>query len=495
MEHTTLPLELVFDRNEPDWDTRHHIPSSQSLLRSQSHDMVGGPAAFGKHSLRSRASLLLCRSQADDYEVPSLNAFAMERQFKVERQQIQEKLLNPHPPLSQNKAKLRGARQHSLLRGKQAATRIEKSVRPGAPLQRSIAVIDADDDETSILTEEVMMAPSNRGFASVNDSRAGPTVFQGCLGLETSSQCVAPSLRTIAVREVDDEDDEISFLTEEVMMAPSNRGFASVNDSRAGPTVFQGCLGLETSSQCVAPSLRTIAVREVDDEDDEISFLTEEVMMAPSNRDFALVNGSRADPTGLQRCLGLEPSGRRSAPFLRAIAVIEVDDEDEVSIPPLRKRPPRDAIETSCLNAESPTSVMDGANYSRVAEEPDWEGTDLEFIALQRELKALNRWNVVNRSFTEQHRKCVRFAHPLVTSVKLRPFTKPEDLSLLFFDQGELTQLEADRNNSIPEEEFECIATPAGKPFQISISFPSRRLPRRDMQQQPPRLGSDMIHI
>ena len=434
MEHTTLPLELVFDRNEPDWDTRHHIPSSQSLLRSQSHDMVGGPAAFGKHSLRSRASLLLCRSQADDYEVPSLNAFAMERQFKVERQQIQEKLLNPHPPLSQNKAKLRGARQHSLLRGKQAATRIEKSVRPGAPLQRSIAVID-------------------------------------------------------------DEDDEISFLTEEVMMAPSNRGFASVNDSRAGSTVFQGCLGLETSSQCVAPSLRTIAVREVDDEDDEISFLTEEVMMAPSNRDFALVNGSRADPTGLQRCLGLEPSGRRSAPFLRAIAVIEVDDEDEVSIPPLRKRPPRDAIETSCLNAESPTSVMDGANYSRVAEEPDWEGTDLEFIALQRELKALNRWNVVNRSFTEQHRKCVRCAHPLVTSVKLRPFTKPEDLSLLFFDQGELTQLEADRNNSIPEEEFECIATPAGKPFQISISFPSRRLPRRDMQQQPPRLGSDMIHI
>ena len=430
LEHTTLPLELVFDRNEPDWDTRHHIPSSQSLLRSQSHDMVGGPAAFGKHSLRSRASLLLCRSQADDYEVPSLNAFAMERQFKVERQQIQEKLLNPHPPLSQNKAKLRGARQHSLLRGKQAATRIEKSVRPGAPLQRSIAVID-------------------------------------------------------------DEDDEISFLTEEVMMAPSNRGFASVNDSRAGPTVFQGCLGLETSSQCVAPSLRTIAVREVDDEDDEISFLTEEVMMAPSNRDFALVNGSRADPTGLQRCLGLEPSGRRSAPFLRAIAVIEVDDEDEVSIPPLRKRPPRDAIETSCLNAESPTSVMDGANYSRVAEEPDWEGTDLEFIALQRELKAHNRWNVANRSFTEQHRKCVRFAHPLVTSLKLRPFTKPEDLSLLFFDQGELRQLEADRNNSIPEEEFECIAAPAGKPFQISISFPSRRLPRRDMQQQPPRLGSD----
>ena len=255
------------------------------------------------------------------------------------------------------------------------------------------------------------------------------------------------------------------------------------------------CLGLETSSRCAASSLRTIAVREVDDDDDEISFLTEEVMMAPSNRDFALVNGSRADPTGLQRCLGLEPSGRRSAPFLRAIAVIEVDDEDEVSIPPLRKRPPRDAIETSCLNAESPTSVMDGANYSRVAEEPDWEGTDLEFIALQRELKALNRWNVVNRSFTEQHRKCVRFAHPLVTSVKLRPFTKPEDLSLLFFDQGELTQLEADRNNSIPEEEFECIATPAGKPFQISISFPSRRLPRRDMQQQPPRLGSDMIHI
>ena len=454
--------KLVFDRNEPDWDNTmsswHRTPSSQPLRRSRSHDMCVDPATFGDEqiSLRSRASLLLCRSQMPDkYEVPSLNAFAMERQFKVERQQMKEKLLNP---LSRDEANLRGARQQSLLRVKQATrnekpSRIEKSVRPVAPPLRTIAVaeVDFDDDEDiSFLTEEAMMPHFNRGLLvpAVNDSRTDPTPYQGRLALE---KLVDPFLRA----------------------HHSNRGLLvpAVKDSRTD-TPYHGCLALEN---LVDPFLRApIAVIEVNDSDDEISFLSEEVMVAPSDRGCAPANVSRADPTGFQGCLGtslLYPPIRDATP--------------------LRKRPPRqDAIGIACLknNAESPTSVMNGPNYNSCVD-PDWEGK------FQRELKR----SVANRSSIseQQHGKCVRFAHPLVTSLKFRPFTKPEDLPLLFFDQDDLDQLEADRNDRIPEEEFECIATPAGQRFQVSVSFPRRlsRRERQERQQLQPRPSPFMIDI
>ena len=516
--HIALPPELVFDRNEPDWDeiVSHRTPASQPLLRSESQEMWGGSVTSRKKLLRSRASLLLCRSQTD---VPSLNAFATERQFKAEKQQVKEKLssldafvmeqfkverqqqkekipsLDPFvmeqfkverrqvkeklPSLDafvmerQQKAEMREIQQkvinsltqHSLLqREKQAtrngkATRIEKSVRPGTHSKRSTTVVDVNDDDddhdkiSTLREDAMMMPPSNRGCAPVNGRRA-----QGGLGLKKSRRRAAPS---IAVIEVDDIDDDISFLTEEVMMATSNRVFDLMNGRRADPIGLQSCLGLAISGRRAASFLRTIAVIEEEDEDTTIS---EEVMTCPSNRGDAPVNDSCSDLTGFHGFLGLSLYPLTCGPT-----------------------PPR-KIGTSGLNAESPTSVMVGANYPRFAEVPGWEDPDLELMAFQREVKALKRWKAGKRSFTGQPRKCVRFAHPIVTSQKNRPFTEPEDLPLLFFDQDDLEQLETDRNNSIPEEEFECVATPAGK--KVSVSFP-RRLSRKEVQQR----QLDTVHM
>lgn len=68
----------------------------------------------------------------------------------------------------------------------------------------------------------------------------------------------------------------------------------------------------------------------------------------------------------------------------------------------------------------------------------------------------------------------VTFSQPLVTSIMHRPYTNPEDLSNLFFDQDELDVLEAERLSQISEEQIECVATKIRDDFLVSVSFPRR---------------------
>ena len=68
-------------------------------------------------------------------------------------------------------------------------------------------------------------------------------------------------------------------------------------------------------------------------------------------------------------------------------------------------------------------------------------------------------------------RKRVMFADPVVTAVRVRPLTDAKDVSNLFFDPGELDILSNDRANRVPDEQFECVATPTG---QVSVFVPKK---------------------
>ena len=78
----------------------------------------------------------------------------------------------------------------------------------------------------------------------------------------------------------------------------------------------------------------------------------------------------------------------------------------------------------------------------------------------------------------------VRFAHPIVTAVKHRPYTAPEDLPKLYFGEEELRILEEDRANRIIEEQVELVVAPnVADRLLVSVCFP-RRLSRAELQRQ-----------
>lgn len=79
----------------------------------------------------------------------------------------------------------------------------------------------------------------------------------------------------------------------------------------------------------------------------------------------------------------------------------------------------------------------------------------------------------------------VNFSDPLVTLTKHRPYTDPEDIPRLFFDQDELDTLEADRRGRLAEDQIECVANRLRDDILVSISFPNpKRLSRRELQQK-----------
>jgi hypothetical protein len=102
---------------------------------------------------------------------------------------------------------------------------------------------------------------------------------------------------------------------------------------------------------------------------------------------------------------------------------------------------------------------------------------------LQRELESLKRFSTLSSPIVPEESRCVvHFAHPLVTAVKQRPKTLPEEVSELFFDQDELIMLHEEREAQIFEEQVECIAMPSesNDELSISVSFPiTRVLPKQ----------------
>lgn len=76
---------------------------------------------------------------------------------------------------------------------------------------------------------------------------------------------------------------------------------------------------------------------------------------------------------------------------------------------------------------------------------------------------------------TKHHiKKSVRFTKPLVTSQYFRPKTRPEDVSMLYFDEDELEILEEDRETT-SRDQFEMIAQELSENrLRISIAYQNR---------------------
>ena len=109
----------------------------------------------------------------------------------------------------------------------------------------------------------------------------------------------------------------------------------------------------------------------------------------------------------------------------------------------------------------------------------------LQVVRLKRELKKLRNDPDSRRSFEPNNektegslqRKRVRFAEELVTDVRERPFTEPEEMDKLYFVNGELEELEWDRSN-VELDQFECIMqeTNASHMPHVEVEHNSRRL-------------------
>ncbi|KAL7580172.1 hypothetical protein ACA910_012923 [Epithemia clementina (nom. ined.)] len=115
----------------------------------------------------------------------------------------------------------------------------------------------------------------------------------------------------------------------------------------------------------------------------------------------------------------------------------------------------------------------------------------LQVVRLKRELKKLrvdadSRRTVQSRSSSDlvegpqRHgvRKKVHFAEQLVTEVRERPFTEPEEMDKLYFVNGELEELEWDRS-TVELDQFECIMQEENSANQgpyIEVEHNSRKL-------------------
>jgi hypothetical protein len=82
-----------------------------------------------------------------------------------------------------------------------------------------------------------------------------------------------------------------------------------------------------------------------------------------------------------------------------------------------------------------------------------------ELLRLKMQLRELRRMAspsvAADPTTTAAPRREVRFAAPLVTQVTYRPYTEPEDIALLYFQEEELEALECDREE-VSGDQFEC---------------------------------------
>jgi hypothetical protein len=73
---------------------------------------------------------------------------------------------------------------------------------------------------------------------------------------------------------------------------------------------------------------------------------------------------------------------------------------------------------------------------------------------IKQELADLKKWAKEKKA--KGKKKRVQFAHPLISSLKYRPKTRPEDIGDLFFGEDELLNWEEDRETTSPEQ-VECM--------------------------------------
>lgn len=256
--------------------------------------------------------------------------------------------------------------------------------------------------------------------------------------------------------------------------------------------------------------LRSVAVLDSCDADD-ISVLTDDIVLQCASSGNNRIPRHDAEAQG---CFGISLPTR-----VRGSTLPQSRSSNSDTTPPITSKP------LSEIERDSPKSVTDDRIFASGLEST----SDRKLLKVQRELNAVLRWTAEKNlgsallgesnaqeiladlekipvpellelrrgvdppqkapDATEPHveptfrRHRVRFAHPAVTVVNVRPFTTPEEKPLLYFDPEELLNLEEDRANRIPGEQFECIVTPSGSRFNVAISIP--KILTSDQGQKP----------
>jgi hypothetical protein len=77
------------------------------------------------------------------------------------------------------------------------------------------------------------------------------------------------------------------------------------------------------------------------------------------------------------------------------------------------------------------------------------KGTLSDLAAIKQDLADLKQWATSKK--TKSKGKKVQFAHPLISQLKYRPKTRPEEIDVLFFREDELLDWEEDRVTTSPE--------------------------------------------
>jgi hypothetical protein len=91
-----------------------------------------------------------------------------------------------------------------------------------------------------------------------------------------------------------------------------------------------------------------------------------------------------------------------------------------------------------------------------------------DLVAIKKELADLRKWAKAKKA--KGKKKQVQFAHPLISSLKYRPKTRPEEIGDLYFGEEELLNWEEDRETTSPEQ-VECMITEDEEaPLQLLIT-------------------------
>ena len=416
-----------------------------------------------KYSFRSRASLLLCRPQPDDSQVTSIGrcfgGSIIEQNNDYTRDEKVAYRKTYQTPLTE-----RTFESEPLLRKE----RIK--------VERKVSTFDKFVEERHVEAELHRGGKDVRGDLEVKDV---VSIFKerNC-GMNSRALESRPSKYSLTGG-VPKPDLNRTPWPPKQMPYPQSRKSGQQSDRRR------------------LHVLRTVAVLDRCDADD-ISVLTDDIVLHRSAGGHKPISRHDTDSVGAPGCFGIAlfPQNRSS-------------NSDTT--------PPTTSAPLSEIKRGSPKSVSD----DRVFASGFKSVSDRKLLKLQRDLNAGLRWTVEkntgsasvcesnareiladlekvpvpelseprrgvdslhNELSGRRHR--VRFAHPAVTAVNVRPFTTPEERPLLYFDPVELLNLEEDRANRIPGEQFECIVTPAGRSFNVAVSIP-KVLARQQGQKKP----------
>ncbi len=140
--------------------------------------------------------------------------------------------------------------------------------------------------------------------------------------------------------------------------------------------------------------------------------------------------------------------------------------QEQNMLTPLKREKTNQIDPTTALSSSSSSSLRRTTTIRRIPTSNKTTEAPGFFVCPNDNNESLA---VLVKRNNNNHNKRVQFSDPIVTAVRVRPFTKANEVPNLFFDPGELDILSKDRANRIPDEQFECIARSTG---DVSVRFP-----------------------